>query len=54
MVSSRIVPDFDNTPIANPEQDRFGFDSLARSIARCVLALKRPMGSAVPIDGPLP
>lgn len=54
IVSSRIVADFDSVPIANPEQDRFGFDPFARPIARRVLALKRPLGSVVTIHCPWP
>lgn len=46
------MPDFDDKPIENPEQDRFGFDPFAQSIARCILALKRPLGSVVAIHGP--
>lgn len=36
------MPDFDDAPIENPAQDRFGFDPFAQSIARCILALKGP------------
>ncbi|TNC45271.1 NTPase [Rubellimicrobium rubrum] len=46
------MPDFDDAPIAKPEQDRFGFDPFARAIARCILALKHPVGSVVAIHGP--
>ncbi|NGM47760.1 hypothetical protein G5B31_19690 [Rhodobacter sp. SGA-6-6] len=46
------MPDFNDAPIENPEQDRFGFDPFAHSIARCILALKRPLGSVVAIHGP--
>lgn len=46
------MPDFDDAPIENPGQDRFGFDPFAQSIARCILALKRPLGSVVAIHGP--
>lgn len=46
------MPDFDDAPIDNPRQDRFGFDPFAQSIARCILALRRPLGSVVAIHGP--
>lgn len=46
------MPDFDDAPITNPVQDRFGFDPFAQSIARCILALKHPLGSVVAIHGP--
>lgn len=48
-VSNRITPDFDNAPVENSAQDRFGFDPCAQSIARCLLALKSPLGSVVAI-----
>ena len=46
------MPDFDDAPISAPAQDRFGFDPFARAIARCILALKHPVGSVVAIHGP--
>lgn len=45
------MPDFDDAPISLPEQDRFGFDPFAQAIARCILALKHPVGSVVAIHG---
>jgi predicted KAP-like P-loop ATPase len=45
------MPDFNDAPIDDASQDRFGFDPFARTIARCILGLDRHVGSVVAIYG---
>ena len=46
------MPDFNDEPISRPEQDLFGFDPFARSIAECIRRFRNPVGSVVAIHGP--
>ena len=45
------MTDFNDTPISRPEEDLFGIDPLAQTIARCILKLQDPVGSVVAVHG---
>lgn len=42
---------FDDTPIRNPTDDRFGFDPFAHAISDCIRKIPKPVGSVVAIYG---
>jgi predicted KAP-like P-loop ATPase len=43
---------FNDTPITLPEHDRFGFDPLARALARSIANIAQPEGTVFAINGP--
>lgn len=45
------MPDFNDTPISCPGDDRLGIDPLAKTISRCILNLQDPVGSVVAVHG---
>ncbi len=45
------MPDFDDSPICCPEEDRLGIDPLAHTISKCILNLQKPVGSVVAVHG---
>ena len=46
------MDNFDDTPIRNPDDDRFGFNPFARAISDCIIKIPEPVGSVVAIYGP--
>lgn len=47
------IPNFFNdSPILNPEQDRFGINPFARALARSFKELKSPVGATIGLNGP--
>ena len=45
------MDNFDDTPIRNPSDDRFGFDPFAHAISDCIRKIPKPVGSVVAIYG---
>jgi predicted KAP-like P-loop ATPase len=46
------MSNFDDVPITNPDNDRFGFDPFASAISDCIRSVENPLGSVVAIYGP--
>ena len=46
------MSNFDDVPIAAPDQDRFGFDPFAVAISDCIRSIENQLGSVVAIYGP--
>ncbi|MCI2393281.1 P-loop NTPase fold protein [Aliiroseovarius sediminis] len=46
------MSNFDDVPIALPDEDRFGFDPFATAISDCIRSIDSPLGSVVAIYGP--
>jgi predicted KAP-like P-loop ATPase len=42
---------FNDSPISDPEQDRFGIDPFARALARSIIELNSPVGAAIALNG---
>lgn len=43
---------FNDTPITLPEHDRFGFDPLAKALARSISNIAKPEGTVFAVNGP--
>lgn len=43
---------FNDTPITSPEHDRFGFDPLAKALARSITNISKPEGTVFAVNGP--
>ena len=46
------MSEFDDKPIVLPDEDKFGFDSLAQSIAAGISKIENPEGTVIAINGP--
>ena len=46
------MADFNDEPISSPSEDKFGIDPFAKTIAKCIEKLQKPVGSVVAIHGP--
>lgn len=47
------IPDFFNdSPILNPEQDRFGINPFARALAQSFKEIQSPVGATIALNGP--
>ena len=46
------MSEFDDKPITSPEQDSFGFDSLAKAIAASIAKMEVPDGTVIAVNGP--
>ena len=46
------MADFNDEPISSPSEDKFGIDPFAKTIAKCIENLRKPVGSVVAIHGP--
>ena len=46
------MADFNDEPISCPSEDKFGFNPFAKTIAKCIKKLQKPVGSVVAIYGP--
>lgn len=46
------MSDFNDSPITDPKQDKFDFNSFSKSIAECIRRLPGPIGSVVAVHGP--
>jgi predicted KAP-like P-loop ATPase len=43
---------FNDSPIENPEDDRYGISPFAESIAKSILNIKKPFGTTIALHGP--
>ncbi|MBS0251355.1 MAG: hypothetical protein JSR78_09870, partial [Proteobacteria bacterium] len=43
---------FNDSPISSPEQDRFGFDPLAKALAQSIAKVANPEGTVFAVNGP--
>lgn len=41
-----------DTPIATPEDDRFGIDPFAQALARAISDMPTPKGAVIAVNGP--
>lgn len=48
----RNAVDFSDRPIQRPSDDKFGIDSFAQTVAKCIARLPNPEGSVVAVCGP--
>jgi hypothetical protein len=43
---------FNDSPIETAEDDRYGITPFAKSIAKSILSIKRPIGTTIALNGP--
>lgn len=47
-----MMSEFDDKPIKSPDEDKFGFESLAKAVADSISKMKSPEGTVIAINGP--